>query len=189
MSFNSAVWQIRHWIILPWKHHQIITISATDVFFHHKIKVLQAYIIMGIDIVIRNLKAGIVEPDETSISRQLLDKYVSATMANSGNYYWQTVFSVCPTRRYITRKRGQLEIESMESFEMAIEDNWEQLAVAAENWIESSRVGSWQIMVESRGFSWELEVQQWREILKCVIQWDCCSSCVEIRYQDMTSEV
>jgi hypothetical protein len=37
------------------------------------------------------------------------------------------------------------------------------MAVAAQNWIESSGVGSWQMMEESREFSSELKVRQRRE--------------------------
>jgi hypothetical protein len=48
--------------------------------------------------------------------------------------------------------------ESLESRVELCEDNWEdmatrQLAVAAENWIESSGVGSFQMMEESKDFS------------------------------------
>jgi hypothetical protein len=71
------------------------------------------------------------------------------------------------------------------------------MEVAAENWIESSGVGSWQMMEESREFSWELKVWLWREeftwavvqwYMECVIQWYCYSFCVQIRRQETDSE-
>jgi hypothetical protein len=57
-------------------------------------------------------------------------------------------------------------------------------------------VGNWQMVEESRDFSWTLKVRQWREdimgaveqwCLEYVIQWDCYSSCVKARYQEATS--
>jgi hypothetical protein len=41
----------------------------------------------------------------------------------------------------------------MESIESAVEDDWEEMAVAVENWIENTGVGSWQMMEESKQFS------------------------------------
>jgi hypothetical protein len=56
-----------------------------------------------------------------------------------------------------------------------------ELAVAAENWIESSGVRSWQTMEESKEFSWELKVLQWRKAFICaVVQWHLkCVVCSE----------
>jgi hypothetical protein len=83
------------------------------------------------------LKAGIVEPEEPYIARQVLGKHVSATTYNNGTVVERRCFLCGPPRSYITRITGQLELELRESLE---------LAVAGESWIESSGVSSWQMI-------------------------------------------
>jgi hypothetical protein len=80
-----------------------------------------------------------MEPEETSIARQLLGKRVSVTTPNNGTIVERLCFLWGPSLGYITRITGQLELKLRETLE---------LEVAAENWIESSGVGSWQMMEE-----------------------------------------
>jgi hypothetical protein len=76
----------------------------------------------------------------------------------------------------------------------ALRRSRKETAAAAMNWIESSGVGSRQMMEESSEFSWELKVRQWREDFTCaVVQWylewfsETVTSCVKIRCQETDS--
>jgi hypothetical protein len=100
----------------------------------------------------------------TAISMQWRGKHTSITiqelLANS-------VFCWGCTEAIQQRSQATWETELRESLEMAVEDNWEEMTVAAENWIKSSRVGSCQLTVNwqefcmggchKRTWAWEAE--------------------------------
>jgi hypothetical protein len=125
---------------------------------------------------------------EETVSKQRIGKHKTIGVC------WKRCFLFAPCKVIMLRE----SVENWQSIVELREDKWEEIAVAAENLIESSGVGSCscQMMEESSEFSWELKVRQRREdftyaivqqYLECVIWWDCYSSCVKIRCQKTDS--
>jgi hypothetical protein len=100
---RSSVSASKFWLSLN-KSHAHFTLTYTRV--HRGLKRSQCRHVF-IDILQEHnltwrLKAGILEPKETHIARQLLGKYVSATTPNNGNIFERLCFLWDPPRGYKT---------------------------------------------------------------------------------------